>query len=404
MKILLITATYLPSANGVAISINRLFTELKKLGHEVYILAPNSSGRLKDGGGIIRYPSLSNPMVKDYPIPLLPINRNVIKLLTKEKFDIVHAHHPFYISFFADLVSTLNNVPFVFTHHTRYDEYIKTTLKFLPKKITGKIAKYTARRVYKNADVVVAPSNAIKKYLLKKRIGAPIEVIPTGLSGFNKIKPSKMELREKFEIPKSKRVLLCVSRLGEEKNILLLLKATKLLPREYYLVLVGSGPQVNQLEKYAKEHSINGKVKFVGKVPHERVSEYYKLSDIFVFPSKTETQGLALLEAAYFGLPTVAVSSDVNKEWIVKGAGMISKNNPTAFKSAILEVGRLDREIVKKRSKEFAKKHTSKRMAKEMVKLYENAIRKGRRKKTLRGLLAENSKKLENYLERFLQG
>jgi glycosyltransferase involved in cell wall biosynthesis len=402
VKILLITATYPPSVNGVAVSVNGLFEEFKKGGHEVFVLAPNNK-KGRDKRGVVRYPSISNPVVSDYPIPLLPVSTKVIKLLTETDFDIVHAHHPFYISFFADVVSTMNNIPFLFTHHTRYDEYLKTTFGFLPERIKSKISDYRPTRVYKRADLIVAPSKAIKKDLLKREIDTKVEVVPTGLPDFEVPKQSKESLRRKYKLPRDRKLLLCVSRISDEKNIKLLLESLKLLPDKYNLVLVGTGPARDDLREYSEENDIRNRIWFVGKVSHSRIPELYSLSDIFVFPSYAETQGLVLLEAAYFGVPTVAVESDVNKEWVVEGAGVLAKNDPASFRQAILEVDGLDKKRVEKKSREFALEFTSEKTAARMLEVYQEAIKKGRKPGKITRKFKERIKELEDILDRYIK-
>ena len=134
MHILHITGTYLPSINGVAISVANLKNELEKLGHKVTVLAPDYS-KAKKEKGIIRYPSLENSMFEDYPIPLFPGLRTITKLLNDVKPDIVHVHHPFHIGYFARLLAKHYRVPLVFTYHTNYDTYAEKYLEFLPKEV-----------------------------------------------------------------------------------------------------------------------------------------------------------------------------------------------------------------------------------------------------------------------------
>src|SRR3989337_1832613 len=108
MRILYITGSYLPYLSGVTISIRDFKQELEKLGHEVVLLAPFAPGYKDIEPGVVRYPSL-------------PLPSWILRRLFKEKFDLVHVHHPFYIGSFAAFVASLKKIPLVYSFHTRYD-------------------------------------------------------------------------------------------------------------------------------------------------------------------------------------------------------------------------------------------------------------------------------------------
>ncbi len=373
MKILLLTATYPPSVNGVAVSVSNLFSAFKRMGHEVIVLAPDDGTGGSAQKGEVKYPSITNPLIEDYPIPLLPITPKIIKLLSKKKFDIVHAHHPFHIAFFADIVSSINNIPLVFTYHTRYDEYAKVYLKFLPKKISKRIANYTAHRACRRADVLIAPSKLIGKELKNRFPNKRIRVVPTGLAKMQMPKTSIRALRKKFHLPTKKTILLSVSRLAKEKNLDLLIQSLRLLPKDYHLLIVGSGIQETKLKQSVHSLNFNDRVTFTGKIAHSEIARFYYLSDIFLLSSLTETQGLTLLEASYFGLPTVAVDSGVNKEWVPVGSGLLVKNDPKEFSKAILEVKTWNREEISEITKKWASGYTIENTAKDMINVYQEA-------------------------------
>jgi glycosyltransferase involved in cell wall biosynthesis len=373
MKILLLTATYPPSVNGVAVSVSNLFSAFKRMGHEVIVLAPDDGTGGSAQKGEVKYPSITNPLIEDYPIPLLPITPKIIKLLSKKKFDIVHAHHPFHIAFFADIVSSINNIPLVFTYHTRYDEYAKIYMKFLPKKISKRIASYTAHRACRRANVLIAPSKFISKELKSRFPDKRIKVIPTGLTKMQAPKIPIRTLRKKFHLPTRKIILLSVSRLAKEKNLNLLIQSFRLLPKNYHLLIVGSGIQETELRQSVHNLNLNDRVTFAGKIAHSEIAAFYHLSDIFLLSSLTETQGLTFLEALYFGLPIVVVDSEVNREWLPAGSGLLVKNDPKEFSKAILEVKTWNREEVSEIAKKRASGYTIENTVKDMINAYQEA-------------------------------
>jgi glycosyltransferase involved in cell wall biosynthesis len=175
------------------------------------------------------------------------------------------------------------------------------------------------------------------------------------------------------------------------------------LPDEYFLILVGTGPQENELKHLSRELKIDSRIKFVGKVEHKEVSKYYSVADCFIFPSTTETQGIALLEAAYFNLPCVAVDSKVNREWTVRKASFISKSTVSAFENAILKCRSLDKAIVKEKTDEFAKKYTAERTARMTLGFYDELIEEETRKKNFKNRLATKLNSLEKYIDRIIE-
>jgi len=382
LSILLISATYPPSTNGVAVLVGNVFSELTRRGMEVYLLAPEGDKKVKDPKNIIRYPSVPNPYLKDYRFPLLPLNQKIIQLLTKKRFDIVHAHHPFQISFMADVVSSLNNIPFIYTYHTFLDKYIGIYLKFLPKKLTSFIASYTGTGVFGKADLIIVPSKSVKRRLSRFGVKKNIVVLPVGTPKFESPKESKQSLRKKYGLPLQKTCLLCVSRIGKEKNLKLLVDSMKYLPEKYVLVIAGMGPYMGELKNLVKKKNLENRVFLIGKVVYSKINEVYCLGDIFVFPSLTETQGLVFLEASYFGLPTVAVESAVNREWVRGEFGIVSKNIPKDFATAILKASKNKSQLGKK-AKQFAASFTIDKTTKELINIYQNTISSYNQKKPL---------------------
>ena len=402
MKILYITATYKPSVNGVSVSVENTSKELKNRGHDVYILAPKKSEYTKKEKHVFRYPSLPNPLQPDYPIPLFPLTRQIIKLLFKTKFDIVHAHHPFIVSFFADVVSSLNDIPMIFTYHTRYDQHFKLNLKFIPDDVSEKYAYYTTRRVCRRADLIIAPSKFIQKYIKKNYKNVRIEVLPTGVENVHK-NDSKLKLKKRYKLPSNKKILISVIRLSSEKNVHLLLGALKNLPEEYHLVLVGDGPIKGNLKNLALHLEIEKRISFMGKVKHNEVFNFYKLADIHVFPSFSETQGIVFLEAFSFGLPTVAVKSEVNKEWVLEGLGYLSKNNPNDFAKKIIMADALERRRVKTISDKLVKKHSIQNTAQKLEEIYKKAMQMHKLKKTVRKNIKNKIKGIDKFIRDLMQ-
>ena len=319
MKIAMFTNNYFPFIGGVPISIYRLSEGLKRIGHEVYIFAPDYKNKKqsKNNNNVIRCKSLFHYNKEGLDMPIV----NIFSPEIKNKFedldiDIVHAHHPFWIGSKAMSLAENNNIPIVYTYHTRLEKYAHYLpgffiLEFLFK---NRISHYIIRRFSNNCDAVFAPTVTAKEYLRNVGVSKYIDVMPTGVDFTNyQIDEKELQtLREKYKL-NNKKVLFSVSRLSKEKNLYFLLKGIKYIKEntniEFKLLLAGDGPEKTGIERYVDENNLDDYVILTGLIDHKNISKYYLLSDIFVFASTTETQGMVLLEAMAGNNPVVAVRS-----------------------------------------------------------------------------------------------
>ena len=374
MRILFTTATYLPSINGVAITVARMKKELEERGCEVIVLAPDNPNRVKGEKGVIRYPSLPNPIVRDYPVPIIPSLKTIIKMLGNKKPDVVHVHHPFNVGYASSVLAKYYKVPLVFTYHTRYDAYAESYFKFLPSKIKKGFIQNNVDNFCKNVDLIITPSNSITNDILKRFPYLNIVTIPSGLAEIPKVNLSKEAIREKLNLPKNKRILLVVCRISKEKNLSLLIKSISRLSEDFFLIIVGGGNFEKQLKELANKEEMNEKVRFVGLVEHDKLGIYYQVADFFVYPSTTETQGLIFLEALSFGLPIVAVDSEASREWVTNDKGMLTKNTPEDFANGILTVGKRDWMKVSKMTMDFTKQFSVAKATSKLLHEYKQVV------------------------------
>jgi glycosyltransferase involved in cell wall biosynthesis len=162
-------------------------------------------------------------------------------------------------------------------------------------------------------------------------IQSPIQVIPTGIniSHFSRnieetIINKNLILDSLSERIKDKKTLLYVGRLGKEKNIKFLIDAFSQLVKsnsDIKLVIVGDGPAKGELENYAIELGLEGRVIFTGFVPRNMLAEFYSMAHIFIFASKVESQGLVILESMTCGTPVVAIGEMGTRALMASGDG-----------------------------------------------------------------------------------
>lgn len=306
MKILITTDWYAPVVNGVVVSVLLLQRELEKLGHEVRVVTLAPGLRSFRKGPIYYIGSVSAEKI--YPGARLRLGRSGALLRQLEEWgpDIVHSQCEFSTLRVAMAIARRMGVPVVHTYHTVYEDYTH----YLPiGKRTGKyVATTLSRRVCRRMACVVVPSGKVERLLRSYGVSRRIEVIPTGidLSAYRQVPAPKDQeaLRRKLGIPKGKLVLLYLGRMAKEKGLEELMDYLARAGRKDAVVLlVGDGPDREEVLACAKAKKLS--VIFAGMVPHSEVPNYYRLGDIFVTASTSETQGLTYFEALAAGLPVL---------------------------------------------------------------------------------------------------
>lgn len=383
MKILHLTATYPPSLNGVAISISRLKKELDLLNIKTVIYAPDNPLQKKAEKEVIRYPSLPNPLVPEYPIPLIPDFGKLIRSLRYNPPYIVHTHHPFHIGYFAKKLANHFKVPLVFTYHTHYEEYTKYFFKFLPRKWKKIFIQNNVDDFCKKTDLIISPAKSVTSKLLKDMPYLNITTIPSGIPDIPKVNFGKQQIKRLLHLPANKIILLTVCRLSAEKNISLLIKSLRHLNSKYLLLIVGGGNYEKELWQQVLKNKVENKIRFVGPIEHQKLGIYYQTADIFVYPSFTETQGLVYLEALSFGLPIVAVKSAAAQDWVSVQTGVITRNHPLDFSKGITGIFAQTQSNKPAKTKNLMKEYSFSKTAKKIVREYELLIGKKRLSKRM---------------------
>jgi len=379
LRIGIFSQCYLPTLNGVVVSIETFRKELEKRGHEFFIFTTgNRNSEDKNPTRVFRYPSIPSTQ-KDYPIALpylAPLQTARIRTLGLE---IIHSQHIFAMGKLGLKVGRSLNIPVIHTYHTLITEY--THYIPLPSRLVEKVLISLSRNYCNLCDQVVTPSSSMKKILLSYGVKTPIEVIPTGVDPNDFTKPyHSTVLRAKWHIPEGKKILLYVSRIAREKNLDFLFEAVRELRRkrnDFHLLMVGGGPEVAYYQKQVKRWGLENLVTFAGRQPKEDTNRFYGAADIFVFPSITETQGIVLTEAQAAGLPVVAVGLMGPKDFIRDDKdGFLTPLQVGEFSGKIEKL--LDNEYLRKRFGRQAQKNavqfSAENTARKMEKLYERTL------------------------------
>lgn len=313
MKILIATEIYKPAINGVVTSTLTLKAALEKLGHDVRILTLGEHNSEDPVQQVYRVRSFS--IGKIYPGARFSLTRDAypIRELIDWHPDVIHTQGEFSTFRMAQKIAKALQIPLVHTYHTVYEDY---THYFSPSKRLGKkVVEKLSKSLLEKTVRIIAPTVKVKKMLERYGVDEPVSVIPTGLplAKFKRQVPTadKQQLKQQLGLSADDFVLVSLGRLGKEKNIQEIIHFLKKLALpQVHLVIVGDGPYREALEALVQELDLEAVVHFVGMVCPEQVPLYYKIGDLFVSGSTSETQGLTYIEAFASGLPALCRADD----------------------------------------------------------------------------------------------
>ena len=299
MRIALFTETFLPKVDGIVTRLCQTVTHLQQLGHQVLVVAPE--------GGITTYNGAEVYGVSGMPLPMYPelklaLPRPAIgSALEKFKPDLIHIVNPAVLGMAGLFYAKLWKIPLVASYHTHLPHYLKYYGFSLFEGLMWELIKLTHNQAQlnlctSNAMVDELGEHGVERLALWQR-GVDIEQFNPSL------KSSEMRSRLTQGNPESP-LLLYVGRLSPEKEIEAIKPVLESIP-DARLALVGDGPHRDALEKYFADTPTF----FAGYMSGDTLASAFASADAFMFPSKTETLGLVLLEAMAAGCPVVAAGT-----------------------------------------------------------------------------------------------
>lgn len=344
MKIAMFTNNYKPYIGGVPISIEHLAQALRNRGHQVYVFAPTYKEQ-EEEAYVIRYPSFPVSIAKA-PVPDV-LTRVFEKKVKELGIELIHVHHPAIVGNVALYLKKKYKIPVVFTYHTRYEQYLYYVkpLERMERR-TGIIEKYLAY-FCKKCDMVAAPTPGIKDYLSQKHMDVPIRVLPTGIPEdcFLPDQGRAEKLRGDYK-GAADYLFVTVSRLAREKNLLFQLEGLAILKEKlkeqgktFRHMMIGEGPQGKELLEYAKKLGLRENLIFTGNIPNQEMKYYQAAADAFLFTSKSETQGIVVLEAMAAKNPVVAVNATGVRDVVKDGEnGFLSREIAGEWAECVLRL------------------------------------------------------------------
>ena len=382
MNILFISDVFFPRVNGVSTSINTFATELRALGHEVTLIAPSYGDEDKHQDWIVRVPSHKIYFDPEDRLMNFGKLKALLPWIRERHFDVIHIHTPFTAHYVGIHFGKKLDIPVIETYHTFFEDYLHHYLPFIPQFISRKLARTISRRQCNAVDGIVSPSKPMLDVLKQYGIETPAEVVATGLDDSSFANADGDHFRISHDIPLTQPMLLFVGRVAHEKNIEFLLQMhVKLIKKhpEALLVITGEGPAEESIKASITKLGIVNKVKMIGYLDrsHELIA-CYKAADIFVFASKSETQGLVLLEAMAQGTAVVALAELGTKSILIEGEGVLIAKDCTddfATKVSVLLSDESKRKAIGEKGKQYAQeKWGANVLAKKISKFYKNTV------------------------------
>lgn len=334
MRIGMMADTYKPYVSGITNYIDLNKRALEREGHEVYVFTFGDLDYQDDELRVIRSPGLP---LADTGFYLSLRYKTAHKKLLRS-MDVVHVHHPFLSGRLA-----LNYcrgpralIPIVFTNHTRYDLYAQARLPLMPKEVSQGMLQSYMPDFCDAMDLVISPSEGMKKVMRDYGVESQIEVVPNGvdLRRFHEAQPLA---RADFGFTDQDILLVYAGRLAPEKNLDFLMRSFAGVSQVYqnvHLLIVGGGQKQfeEEIRTLPADLEISERVHFVGMIPYDRLPSYLAMCDAFVTGSVTEVHPLSVIEGMATGLPVLGINSPgVGDSISDRETGLLATNDLASF-------------------------------------------------------------------------
>jgi len=329
LRIAVVTETWPPEVNGVAMTLAKLVQGLSHRNHDVQLIRPRQTktdSPMSDS-------SLEEVLMRGMPIPRypelklgLPSKKTLVKTWTLRRPDVVHIATEGPLGWSALQAAKVLKLPVTSDFRTNFQSYSKHYgVGWLRKPIVAYLRKF-----HNATACTMVPTRELMRTLSQNGF-ANLKVVSRGVDTklFN-ISKRDTSLRSSWGATDDTKVLISVGRMAPEKNLDQVLKtyeALKVTGLAFKLVMVGDGPLKEQFQKRYPE------IIFPGMLSQSNLAVYYASSDLFIFPSQTETFGNVTLEALASGIPVLAFDCAAARDWVQTGVNgwLVAENNPEGF-------------------------------------------------------------------------
>jgi glycosyltransferase involved in cell wall biosynthesis len=378
VRVLFISDVYFPRVNGVSTSVRTFRQDLAGCGIETTLVAPDYGVDSDDSEpDVVR--------VAGARVPGDPEDRRMrwraltwtLENLRGEAFDLVHIHTPFIAHYAGVKFARRAGIPCVATYHTFFEEYLHHYVPVLPRRIGRLVAKSFTRSQCRDVSGLIAPSEPMRDVLMAYGVTTPIHVLPTGLPE-DRFKPGNgARFRAEQGLPADRPLVTYVGRVAHEKNIEFLVNVFAAVRRwvpNALFVIAGEGPARESLRQLVRRMDLSDHVRFVGYLDRNTsLLDCYAAADVFVFASRTETQGLVLLEAMAQGTPVVS-TAELGTKFVLKPdcGAVIVPERESEFAAAVAKVLQTKplHDQLRTRGRAYAQTWSSRVMAQRLADIY----------------------------------
>jgi glycosyltransferase involved in cell wall biosynthesis len=379
VRVLFISDVYFPRVNGVSTSIRTFRQDLCATGVRTLLVAPSYPGAeaATDGAPVLRVPAHAVPGdPEDRRMAWGPLQRQ-LAALPRAEFDLVHIHTPFIAHYAGVRFARQAGIPCIATYHTFFEEYLHHYLPVVPRPLGRFIAKAFTRSQCAQVQALIAPSEPMRAVLDEYGVRTPIHVLPTGLAA-DRFRPGDgAAFRARAGIAAARPLMTYIGRVAHEKNIGFLVQVLRGVLTQVpqaLLVIAGEGPAREALRAQVAALCLQGSVHFAGYLAREtELLDCYAAADAFVFASRTETQGLVLLEAMAQGAAVVSTAELGTRSILTPGSGaLVVPEEEGAFAAAVVRVlgDHGLRAGLAARGRAYARTWSSATMAQRLAELY----------------------------------
>ncbi len=385
MRVLFVSDVYFPRVNGVSTSIRTFRGDLARLGVETVLVAPEYPGQTPpDEPDVIRVPGGR--------VPGDPEDRRMrwrhlyqsLQNLPADEFDLVHIHTPFVAHYAAVRYARRRGIPCIATYHTFFEEYLHHYVPALPRRIGRGLARRFTRSQCADVRALVAPSEPLRQVLQDYGVDTPVHVIPTGLPADRFTPGDARRFRALAALPPERPLVTYVGRVAHEKNIDFLVRSfvrVRQAVPEALLVIAGEGPAREGLRQQVEALGLARDVHFAGYLDRDTtLLDCYAAASVFVFASRTETQGLVLLEAMAQGTPVVSTAELGTRSILAPACGaIVAEEHEESFAASVIRVLTDEslRLTLSEQGRTYARGWSSSAMAARLGELYHSIRRKG---------------------------
>ena len=345
----MLSDVFFPRINGVSTSIQTFKNGLASHGIDLRLIAPDYG---QPGSCSADNPSPANAdwvtRLPSRPVPFDPEDHFVRpkKFVAAGQFmlpGLIHVQTPFSAHYAGIELAKWHRIPVVLTYHTLFEEYLHHYLPLLPAALTRRLARHISRQQCNAVDAVVVPSRAMRDRLIEYGVTTPMHIIPTGIPVEQFKQGNGQRFRIRHHIAPDRPMALFVGRMAFEKNLEFLLTAAR-HARDHcpdlLWIFAGEGPAVDKMTSEIARLGMTDNVRLVGNLDRStELPDCYAAADVFVFASKTETQGLVLLEAMAAGTPVVALARMGTCDIVEPELGAVSApDDPAGFARCVCDV------------------------------------------------------------------